>query len=99
MRGRGWAPTSGSIMELPWPPLSVASALLPTIRRELLADARAPQQIPGPPVDVCAIVEDGLCGYELAPHVPNLPFLIVGCTTDNIARVRRTSFDPSAEAG
>lgn len=81
-----------------WPPLSVASALLPLIRRELLADARAPRN-DGAMIDVCAVVEDGMLGYELAPHVDQLPFLIMGCTPDNIPRLRRTTFDPKYDRG
>ena len=84
---------------LPWPPLSVASAVLPAIRRELLGDARAPRDLPGPAIDVCAIVEDGVCGYELAPQVANVPYIILGCADDNIPRLRRTAFDPNGDAG
>jgi len=84
---------------LRWPPLSVACALLPVIRGEILSDARAPRADDGPMIDVCAIVEDGMFGYELAPHVDNLPFIIVGCTEDNIPRLRRTTFDPNGESG
>ena len=50
-------------------------------------------------VDVCAIVEDGMFGYELAPHLDRMPFLIVGCMQDNIPRLRRTTFDPRHERG
>lgn len=84
---------------MPWPPLSVASAVLPIIRRELLADPRAPVDRPGPPIDVCAIVEDGMCGYELAPQISTIPYLIIGCTDDNIPRLRRTTFNPNGDAG
>lgn len=88
------------VMEpLLWPALSVASALLQRIRRELLQDARAPERGHGAPIDVCAIVEDGLCGYELVPHSTDAPFLIVGCRQDGIARVRRTVVDPARHAG
>src|SRR5512140_932706 len=82
-----------------WPRLSVAAAVLPAIRRELLAHARTPRVLPGPPIDVCPIVEDGLFGYELAPHPAAVPCLIVGCTVDGVPRLRRTSFDPSSETG
>jgi hypothetical protein len=82
-----------------WPRLSVAAAMLPLIRGELLAHSQAPHSGPGPPIDVCAIVEDGLFGYELAPYELTLPFLIIGCAEDAIPRVRRTSFNPAREAG
>ncbi len=82
-----------------WPPLSVASAVLPRIRDELLADPAAPDAECGAPIDICAIVEDGLCGYELAPHSPDAPFLIVGCCDDGIPRLRRTVVDPTRHAG
>lgn len=82
-----------------WPCLSVTAALLPDIRRELLAHARAARALPGPPIDLCAICEDGLFGYELAPHAPKTPFLIIGCASDGVPRLRRTSFDPSRDPG
>ncbi|MDQ6618971.1 MAG: hypothetical protein M3Z31_04635 [Pseudomonadota bacterium] len=87
-------------MEPPlWPPLSVACALLPLIRREVTGDSRAPATGNSVAVDVCAIVENGMFGYELAPHVSGVPFLILGCAEDNIPRLRRTTFDPKGVAG
>ncbi len=87
-----------SIEPSPWPPLSVAAALLPPIRAAFVADVRVPRE-GGPPVEMCAIVEDGLLGYEVAPHGVSAPNLIVGCTQDAIPRMRRTAFDPAREAG
>ncbi|MEO5701855.1 MAG: hypothetical protein ABIS17_15900 [Casimicrobiaceae bacterium] len=48
---------------------------------------------------MCPIVEDNLFGYELATHGLDVPILVLGCSVDAIPRVRRTAFDPAAEAG
>lgn len=84
---------------LPWPRLSVAGAVLPLIRRELVAHADAPAAGRGREIGLCAIVEDGLFGYELVPSAPNLPFLIIGCAEDGIPRLRWTLFDPARNSG
>ncbi len=81
-----------------WPRLSVASALLPLVRRALVEDERAPRGDPAPEIDMAPIVEDDLFGYELAPRAFDQPVVVVGCTEDGIARVRRTEFD-ALEAG
>ncbi|MEP7206659.1 MAG: hypothetical protein ABI920_06955 [Casimicrobiaceae bacterium] len=63
-----------------------------------MADPRVPRDS-GAPIEVCAIVEDSLFGYELAAHGVDVPILVLGCTVDAIPRVRLTAFDPAAEAG
>src|SRR5438105_3180810 len=83
-----------------WPRLSVAAAVLPVVRRELVTALDAARVgYSAPPVEVCAIVEDGVFGYELAPQGVDAPFLVVGCAEDGIPRVRRTCIDPALAPG
>ena len=83
----------------PWPRLSVATAILPRIRHELVVQAAALDGTQGREIALCPIVEDGLFGYELVPSVMTLPFLIMGCAEDGIPRLRRTLFDPTRDSG
>lgn len=73
--------------------------MLPVIRRELGEALRPAHAGHSPPVEVCAIVEDGVFGYELAPQEVDAPFLLLGCAEDGIPRVRRTFLDPSLAPG
>ena len=82
-----------------WPRLSVATAVLPRIRHDLVAHADTLDGRKGREITLCAIVEDGLFGYELVPSVMTLPFLIMGCGEDGIPRLRRTLFDPTRDSG
>lgn len=82
-----------------WPRLSVAAAVLPRIRDELVSHAASLGAMKAREVTLCAIVEDGLFGYELAPSVMTLPFLVMGCAEDGIPRLRRTLFDPTRDSG
>jgi hypothetical protein len=81
------------ISQPPWPPLSVACALLPLIRRTLL-DTRGAPGADAPDADVLPIFEDGLLGYEIAPRAACQPVVAIGCRDDGVVRVRRTDFEP-----
>ena len=82
-----------------WPRLSDATAILPRIRHELVVQAATLDGTKGREIALCAIVEDGLFGYELVPSMMTLPFLIMGCAENGIPRLRRTLFDPTRDSG
>ena len=70
--------------------LSDAAAILPLIRRHLVAAlAGCPQAVA---IEALPISEDGLLGYELVPDREAHTYLILGCNAQGAPVLRETSF-------
>ena len=79
-----------------YPRLSEARHLLPQLRSQLAAAASFYPLPSGITLELLAIVEDGLFGYELVPDRPAHTYVTIGCNAQGDPVLRKTVYGVGA---